>query len=165
MGKDATIESPFTILRDTREKKPWGFKRIYTNEQGVQKRIRTPIQKIFLETGDYSILGASDSILIERKSGRDLVHTVAGRRDPFVRELERLSACDHGLVIVENEWAWCQHYCDTQTMMSPRSFDSSILAWQLRYPVKWLFRPDRKTAQKTAWKIFDLYWRKFRCGE
>lgn len=162
MGKDASVEAPFTILRDTREKKPWGFKRIYTSVNGKHVHVRNQVQTVHLETGDYSLSGFDNQILVERKSGVDLVSTVAQHRARFVRELERLSEVPYSLVLVEQEWAWCQHYCATQTMMSPRAFDSSILAWQLRYPVKLIFRPTRATAQKTCWKIFDLWWRKFR---
>lgn len=159
MGKEATIEAPFTVLIDTREKKPYSFRRMTT---GKQLSVRVKTQKAYLETGDYSIAEYENGCCIERKSVSDLVQTVAQHRDRFVRELERLSEIEHSFILVEGEWATVQLWCAQNSMLSPRSLDSSILTWSMRYRPRWIFRPTRATAQKTCWKLFDLYWRKFR---
>ena len=52
----------FTIIQDTREKKPWTF-----SATGSVRDVKV----VKLDTGDYSIEGMEDSFMIERKSSVD----------------------------------------------------------------------------------------------
>lgn len=159
---DRRLDAEFTVLIDTREKRPYSFRGITTNIRGQQVSVCTQTQKVYLETGDYSLAGHENGIIVERKSVPDIVQTVAQHRDRFVRELDRLSEIEHSFILVEGEWAEVQLWCSRNSMLSPRALDSSILTWSMRYRPQWLFRPSRATAQKTCYKLIDLYWRKFR---
>lgn len=119
-----------------------------------------PVVRGTLKTGDYSIQGFEDQITVERKSPEDLIKTISHGRERFIRELQRMEALDRAFVIVEAEWGPTLKMCRDFTGFNPRSLDSSILSWQLKYPgVQWIWRPDKFCAAKTCWKIFDLFWR------
>ena len=148
------------MVQDTREQSPWIFEGLTQrkNKQDIPLAVEVVVDT--LQTGDYSIRGHEHRITIERKSSHDLIGTVSHDRDRFVRELERMAEMPHSFVVVESEWQSVLLDCWTTTNYNPKSLDSSILAWQLKYPTQWLFRPNKFSAMKTAYKIFDLYYRK-----
>jgi len=54
-----------------------------------------------LVTGDYSVVGFEDTIAVERKALGDAVNTFIHQWTRFRRELNRLSAMDHPLIVIE----------------------------------------------------------------
>jgi hypothetical protein len=62
-------------------------------------------------------------------------------------------------VIIEGDWLDMLQFCQTDTQGNPVSLDNSIIAFMMRYKAKWLWRPTPFTAFKTAWKIFDRFYR------
>lgn len=154
-----TIPCPFKIIVDTREQKPWKFEGLTKRVRGEDRPIEVETVRRKLESGDYSIEGMENQIAIERKSASDLISTVFHGRDRFVRELERLSQLKWAAVVVEGEWESTLQKCARETKANPVSLDSSIIAWQLRYSVHFVWRPQRWMAEKTAFKILDRYWR------
>jgi len=73
------------VIIDTREKKPWDFPNSVTAK---------------LDTGDYTIEGYEDVVVIERK-GRlsEFANNITDER--FERELERLSKYKYPFVVLE----------------------------------------------------------------
>lgn len=79
-----------TLIVDTSEQLPWTFDSTLFNV--IRKK---------LVTGDVSVMGLEDVLSIERKSLGDCVNTVIHGWTRFRRELYRLAAMDHPLMIVE----------------------------------------------------------------
>lgn len=149
------VEFPGTILIDTREQLPLQFSGLSIGRD--QRQWIIPAERASLKSGDYSLRGYERSIAIERKSAADGVQTFFRGRRRFERELERLSHYEFSAILIECEWkALLEHafYC---TKANPVSVDSSIIAWMMRYPTRWVFRPCRYTAAKTVAKIFDRF--------
>jgi len=156
MAKERTAS--FCVAIDTREQRPWVFEGITYRYQKKDHPLIVPTKKIGLKTGDYSIVGMEDEVCIERKSMTDLHGTLTRGRQRFERELHRASDMKFAAVIVEGEWQQLLRYIAEKTSANPKSIDSSILAFSMRYPtVHWFFRPNRNTAMRTAFKILDMY--------
>ena len=147
----------FTVIQYTREQLPYEWDIYEPTSRGPQ-RIIVPVKVQTLKTGDYTIAGHEDRICIERKTVSDLTRTITHGRDRWVRELDRMAGMDWSCVLIEANWdAWLQ-YVSYQTQASPKALDSSILAWMQRYPkTHWVWRPNRKAAERTAWKVLDRW--------
>lgn len=153
-----TRTSKFTIVCDSREGRPWSFEGITERYRGQDVPLHIPTIKKCLATADYSIVGYESKIAIERKSATDLAGTLTRGRKRFERELIRGQSLDYMAVIIETTWEQFLKYVHERTKATPKSLDSSILAFSMRYPkVHWIWRPNRSTAARTAYKIFDLY--------
>jgi len=152
---------PFTIQYDTAEQKPWLFEGLTVKLNKKDIPLQVFLIKKHLQTGDYTIQGRDQDICIERKSIPDLIGTIVNSRDRFERELRRMKVMNYAAVVVEGSWSTAQRWCSDNTDMNPKSLDSSILTFMMRYPwCHWIFRPSRFAAMKTTYKIFDLYWRR-----
>lgn len=95
MGQRARKElrpSDITVIVDTREQRPWDL---------------APLKMIegTLSTGDYSVVGLQNEIVLERKSLGDLLGCIGGERERFEREIKRMQAYPCRAVIVEASWA------------------------------------------------------------
>jgi ERCC4-type nuclease len=160
------VTTPFTVKIDQQEKKPWEFTGYTVTRIRRGKKIAVPLKVEsttgYMKTADYSLSGYEGSFLIERKSAQDLIKTISCHRDRFKRELKRMSMVPYSYVIVEENWDDVLRTCRDTCKYNPVSLDSTILSMQLRYPTQWLFRPSRRTAAKTAYKLMDLFWRKYR---
>lgn len=78
------------VIIDTREQTPWAFvDDLFTTERGT------------LVTADYTVRGLESVIVCERKSLGDAVSTVIHQFQRFRRELYRLAAMDHPLIVIE----------------------------------------------------------------
>ena len=85
--------SKFTIIQDTKEKKPWCFD-LYSSCDAVLRQ--------GLKTGDYSILGLEDVISIERKhSSGELYNNCFKYYARFKREMERMAEIEYKYLICE----------------------------------------------------------------
>lgn len=78
------------LIIDSREQKPWDLNPAVFD-----------LSRSALPTGDYALGEHSDSAVIERKSLGDFVSTVIADWPRFRRELYRLAAFDHPLIVVE----------------------------------------------------------------
>lgn len=140
---------------DTREQRPLKFDHLRFGKYGKHQSIT--VQTGTLQSGDYSLRGYEDQIAIERKSKEDLTQSLTRGRDRFIRELERLKTYRFSAVLVECEWRRALEYAWLQTCVEPAALDSTMLAMQLRYPTRWIFRPNRYDAAKTVVKLFHLF--------
>ena len=84
------VIAPIHVLIDTREQTPWSFDpELFTFERAK------------LDTGDYSVRDMQSLVAVERKTLGDCVNTVIHGWTRFRRELYRLAAMDHPLMVVE----------------------------------------------------------------
>lgn len=165
--------SPFTILVDVNEKRPWRFGSI-PGPKG-QGTITVPWEWYNLGHGygDYTIKGATSKtcrwrLSVERKSPSDLYGTVLSRRRQFVTELENLNKMEYAAVVVEANLMTILNYnppyWDSQglpkeaRMNKQRQVLGSIQAWQLRYPnIRWWFLP-RKYCPIWVYRLLNRFW-------
>lgn len=174
-GDSSLITCPFEIAIDTREQAPFPFRSIPVSPSVVRvpaavaraasdsspPTYLVQTQRITLATGDYSIVGRTREITIERKSKADLYQTLTRDRDRFVRELDRMTTFQFACVIVEASWRelWTDPPVECGKVQ-PQSITGSILAWQQRYPrIHWLLADDRRTAEVLAFRVLERWWR------
>jgi DNA excision repair protein ERCC-4 len=132
---------PATILIDTREQRPVRF-------EGASTRAAT------LATGDYSIEGGVDLVAIERKSLPDLFACIAGQRDRFERELERLAALRYGALVIEASLADVLVGCPP-SRVHPASAFGSLMSWSVKGRLPIFFCGDRRQAALTVSKLLE----------
>ena len=92
------VVSPFTVVVDTREQVPFDFRSIPARETdgGGCVAVRTVVKG--LATGDYSIEGWENRVVVERKSLTDLYGTLGRGRERFEREFDRLAEMGYPVV-------------------------------------------------------------------
>lgn len=85
---------PYKVIRDSREKKGhgWYFRATATCD-GMDVRK--------LDTGDYSVEGYEDLIMIERKSIPDLWNSLIQGRERFMREMDRAKEIPARYLVIE----------------------------------------------------------------
>lgn len=124
-----------TLIIDTREQDSLSFEKF----RGIES-IRQG-----LKTGDYSIQGYEDAICFERKSVQDLVGTLIGGHERFLREMERMKGFETKYILVEHSPSIVYHYCTKHGW--ERKFDiiiQSLLAYAYHYQVRVRFCKDRE---------------------
>ncbi len=136
-------DSGFTIVVDTREQRPYQF------PGAVVKA---------LPTGDYSIVGLTDRVTIERKSKADAYSSLGQGRARFRRELERLALFDYAAIVVEDTVPGFLRR-PPHSKMNARSAMGSLLAWSVRYRVPVFFAGDRVHSQALTNKLLEMYWK------
>ena len=136
---------PLQIIRDTREQNGFEF-------AGFPCTV-TPGT---LATADYSLVGFTDRIGIERKSLPDLVACLGVERDRFQRELARLRGYDCAAVVVEAtaDDLRAGHF---RAKLNPEAAWQSVLAFTQRYRIAFIFCDDRSDAERTAFDILRHY--------
>ena len=105
-----------------------------------------------LDYGDYMIDGHPELVVVERKKNVDELCSNFGRhRDRFKRELERMGACRWRYVVVEDSLrsAGDMHF----SRMHPNAFLASVIAFELRYGVRFIFADNRKWAHRVTKQI------------
>lgn len=154
---------PFAVLADTREQAPWHFQQIV-----VERRlwvIRRDVTTLL--TGDYTIAGCEDRLVIERKSAADLVGSVTVGNARFRREHERMQVVvesgGFACVVVEGSLsAICDELDqDTGRRVTSESIMGAVASWPRRYGVHWLFAGDRRRAELLAFRVMLKWWREF----
>ena len=139
----AAPDSPLTIVVDTREQAPYGFERFPCVE----------IIRAGLATGDYSLTGHEHRAAIERKSLVDLVGCLTVGRARFERELDRGRALDLFAVVVEASMEDVARGRYT-SRMDPHAALQSVLAFQVRYAVPFVWAGSRAGAEYvTYWTL------------
>jgi DNA excision repair protein ERCC-4 len=134
------------ILIDTREKLPFTF-----------ARYEVATDTASLPVGDYSLPGFEDYIAIERKSLDDLISCLMGEnRKRFERELQRATAFDVFAIVVEANWTDVSrgHY---RSQMKSQSALQSIITFQVRYRVPFVWAGNRDGAEYTTYWMLQKY--------
>jgi hypothetical protein len=111
MGRKAKEQPPFWIIRDTREQRGWDFPA--DPKTGCQGTVSQT-----MPTGDYTIVGLEDKVVIERKANTgEFSQNITQER--FERELVRLDAFPLSFVILEFDMSDLSHFPATSEI--PRS--------------------------------------------
>lgn len=154
---------PFTIAISSAEQAPWTFQSIPGDVKEKCKFWMVLRSRMYLKTGDYTILGMQDRIAIERKSAADLWSTLTGsksnktRRQVFERELARLQDMERAYIVVESDWP--SMFDDPPTGALPKTIYRSYLAYMNRFPgVHWVFCHGRRIAELTAFRILKRFY-------
>ncbi len=107
--------SDIVAVIDTREQTPWTL---------------SPLKTIggTLQTGDYSIMGLTHEIAIERKSLSDLLGCIGTHRERFDSEMKRMLGYRSRAVIVEATWAELEAG-DWRSRIKPSAAIGSVLGW------------------------------------
>lgn len=135
-----------TVIVDTREQTPFLFR-------GYECRIELGT----LHTGDYSLAGLTDKIVLERKAVGDLASCMTVGRERFERELERMRSFEAAAVIVEEPIGVIRGGL-YRSRLNPDSFEQSILSFMVRYRVPFLFGRNRRHAEYLAFNCLRHYW-------
>ena len=162
--------SPFTIVIDTREQRPYTFEAVPADAAEIPLdefavrgeaaphylRVATVTEK--LDAGDYSAQGFESRVAIERKSKADFFGTLGQGRTRFEAELTRLAGYTFAAILVEAEWSEILTDPPEHSRMSSRSIVRSVLAWQQRYPrIHWHFWPGRDVAEVVCYRMLDRF--------
>jgi ERCC4-type nuclease len=152
------LPTPYVVTIDDREKLPYAFGSVLRGDRRRDYRIVTARGR--LDTGDYAIRGHESAIVLERKSAADLYGTLGHGRRRFVQEMERFSAIDLGVIIVERELAPLITDPPPFSRLAPASVFQTVISWTVRYTrVRWFFAPDRAWGEVTAARLIDWYYR------
>jgi ERCC4-type nuclease len=175
------IQNPFTVIIDTREQSPYCFQsfkadasekvslkdqsgKILKDETGKTRygipALYIPTVQQRLETGDYSVAGFESEVSVERKSLEDLYGTIAGGRDRFERELERLASLKVAHVVIECDWLSALKDPPSRSKLSPKTIFRSINAWEQEFPtIHWQMMGTRALAEHKTFRILERFWR------
>lgn len=150
-----TDQLPTTILRDTREQRPWTF-------EGCPVETRD----VTLSTGDYTVPSQCTSdtetatyrprFAVERKSANDFLTALTWERERFTRELRRASQWTHPLaVVVESSWQTLlrNRGCMARRDIHPSQVAGTVLAWRTHYNVAFYFAETRRQAERCAFLL------------
>jgi ERCC4-type nuclease len=124
-----------TIAQDSREQTPLSFH----NFRGIET-VRQG-----LKTGDYSVLGHESEICFERKSVQDLVGTLIGGHERFLREMERMRDFKAKYILIEHSPEILYAYCAKHGWGHKfNTIIQSLLAYACHYQVRVRFCKDRE---------------------
>lgn len=97
-----------------------------------------------LATGDYSILGLENVVSVERKSIPDLMGCIGQDRERFDREIMRLLAYPHRLVVVEGLLSDIESGT-YRSRVAPSAAMGSLLGW-MAMGIPFLFAGSHEAA-------------------
>jgi ERCC4-type nuclease len=164
-----SILCPFIVLVDDREVTggmPYTFSGILADADrgGVSVIVQTHVERMV--TGDYSIAGLQDRVVVERKSLIDLYNTLSERRDNFEAEHRRMSSMDFAAVVIEADWSQIIGSPPRQSGLNPKTVFRTALAWQVRYGVHWIpcgsrAIGDRRFAEIMTFRLLEKFWQHY----
>lgn len=143
------ILNDIVFLIDTREQNPWDF-RIFNSD-----KIQIKQKRASLKTGDYTLEGYEDQIVIERKSLEDFVGCVSTSRTRFEAELERMQAFRSCAVVIEAPWKELK-IGNWRAKTRPSSVTGSCISWQLMR-VPFAFEDGRREATIWAARFLTMF--------
>lgn len=139
-----------TIIQDVQEKTPLAR---YFDAGKVQ------VETTHLETGDYSLKGATHLLAIERKSLPDLLHCVTHDRERFMDQMRRMKNYPTRFLIVEATRATIEAE-GYRTNVGSSSVIGTLLGLAVRWNICVVYCKDQKeAAERVAWiclKVAEL---------
>lgn len=139
----------FCILIDSREQKKYTF-------ESIKPKPKTKI--IGLKTGDYSLDGFSNRIVIERKEIGDLFSSIGKNRVRFEKEMIRMSKFDYSCLVIETSLAGIFVNPPSRSKMTSKSVFRTLIAWSQRYHVHVWPMWDRQSAERVTYLLLKRYW-------
>lgn len=94
-----------------------------------------------LHTGDYSVVGLTHRICVERKSLSDLLSTIGQGREPdaqFMRRLARMQRFRYRLLVVEASLAEIYQGDWAHSRQKPAQVIGNLQAWDIQHGVPWI---------------------------
>jgi ERCC4-type nuclease len=141
--KTDSYKDGFSIIVDTREQNPYIFKKASTKT---------------LKSGDYSLVGLENNVVVERKTKPDIYGSLGRGRDRFEREFKRLSKYDYAAIVIESDLKNLL-VPPAFSQMNPKSVINSLISWSIKYGVFVYFASDRKHARSLTYRILEKYWK------
>ena len=139
------------VIVDSREQNPWDLSPLSTVAGS-------------LDTGDYALADLPGLVAIERKSPGDFLSCCGSERERFERQLQRLRAYPHRLVVVECGWRYLQRG-EWRSKITPKSVVGSTLGW-MAAGVPFLFAESHERAQEHVSRFLYIVarreWRRLR---
>ena len=149
----------YTVIVDTREQRPLPLADII-----VAQELPFVVERRTMRTADYAVRGLENLILIERKSIEDLVGCIAGGRQRFEHELERM--CTETLwpvLLVEGSIAAITGHC-YRGRVSPNAVLGSLAAWALDHRLRVVLAGTREGAAHFVIRLFRAALRRHERG-
>jgi len=131
------------IIRDTREQRGLSF----NGYEVIDKA---------LPTGDYSLLGYENYIVVERKRVNELFGCFGADRDRFIKEIKRMQKIPYKFIVVEgayNEIDEGKRF----SKMSTKVVKGSINSLRLRYNVHVIFAGNKENAEGIILDLFTKF--------
>lgn len=136
------------IAIDTREKKPYRFRKY-----GCSTTTET------LKTCDYSLVGCTHLVGVERKSVQDLFNSLCAGRARFEREVLRMKEMDCTLLVVESTLDRILRHPPKYAKLPGRTVMRSLLSWRVKHGLNVMFVGSRKLGEATTYRFLDTWWR------
>lgn len=135
------------ILVDYREKKPYTFPEIETEE-------------VELETGDYTVKGFEDRFAVERKSINDLTKSVGSDRNRFEDEIRRAQTMDEFAVVIEGPKQAVENG-DYYSNIHPNAVLGTVEKWPWKYDrLEFFWSGNRENATQQTLRLLDCWYLK-----
>jgi DNA excision repair protein ERCC-4 len=140
------------VVVDTREQIPYAFERYECKTIAAA-----------LPAGDYAPVGYEGCAALERKTIDDLVACLMGEnRDRFERELGLLKSYSLGTVVVEGAMDDVVKH-RYRSRMKPHAALQSILTFQVRYRVPFVWAGSRQGGEYVAYWVLQKFVRENEC--
>jgi ERCC4-type nuclease len=108
-----------------------------------------PSRVAALHTGDYSLAGYEDRVVVERKEHSDAYSCCGANRARFVRCLERLAALDRAAIVIEASLADFS-IPPPRTRIDARQAVGSYISWSCTYRIPVFFCGTREYAERVT---------------
>ena len=136
------------ILIDTREKKPFTF-----------KKWQSHTNRASLITGDYSVKGFESQVCVERKAKIELYACLSQERERFFAEISRMNLYEYRAIVVEN-CSWKEFITEIETNMSREAVIGSMLSIMITWGIPVFFCSTRQVAEESTYQILLRAFRK-----
>lgn len=138
-------------------KLPDGVRFVIDSREQLPYELEPSVTKA-LESGDYSVEGLEQQVVVERKSLNDLLGVVTSSRDRFERELARLAKYRYAGLLIEASFRELASGSFEHSAVSGQAVVGSVVAWSQRYGVHvWLAGNRRDGQLLTAWMLARAY--------
>lgn len=143
----------YTVFRDTREQQGWVWK---------SDDFCDGMKDVTLATGDYTIKGYEDYLIVERKASvSELARNIT--EDRFEREMERLTLFPYPYIVLEFGFSDVMAFPKgaglppkvmKQIKVTPNFILSRIAEYEIKYGVRFHFCDNRSNAM---WFVSNLF--------
>lgn len=133
------------VLIDDREKRPWKFPGVETEET-------------HLETGDYTVKNWEHRFAVERKSLDDLATSIGANRNRFEAEIKRAQYFNNFAVVIESDRESAESG-DYYSNIHPNALMGTVEKWPWRYDkLEFIWAGDRKQAAQECLRLLDKWY-------
>lgn len=133
------------VLIDDREKRPWKFPGVETEEA-------------HLETGDYTVKNWEHRFAVERKSLDDLATSIGANRNRFEAEIKRAQEFNNFAVVIESDRESAESG-DYYSNIHPNALMGTVEKWPWRYDkLEFIWAGDREKAAQECLRLLDKWY-------